>query len=229
MFLQEELRESAKYAKSRNLNGMKKFKGEELAPLIDYKIAYDCHKSSPVYFGSQNPKGLFPHFVNDVLNKGVRSQYFGQVLCTGSGAINRSEDGGHWCQYKNAAFWAGAIDKKRPFILLTDISWYYNKNNPNITKGTCNEILWLLDNGYTAVAHHNNPEYTLFIPPKESPKYSTINTYNQNNSFDQYRVASLIRNILQQRDSQKVKNQEDINARKNNETTYERRGKRMRQ
>lgn len=170
-----------------------------LAPLIDYQIAQDGDNTRFVYFGSLNSRGALPWFVQDVQQNGIDSPFYGCVLCTLSGAIDRSQDGNDWQPYKNKAFWAGAMDAHRHFYLITDIAWYYNKGNPDPFLGTCREILWLLDNGYAAHADPAYPKYTLFTP-LETPGILSILKYDcDDKKNESVRLACLIRNILKER------------------------------
>lgn len=169
----------------------------DLSKLIDYQIAQDADTSLPIFFGSQNPQGVFPYLVEDVRSKGVSSQYYNSVLCPLHGAIDRSGDGGIWEPYKNMAFWAGGMDANRSFILITNIAWYYNKGAPNPMSGTCREILWLMANGYTARPDPSNPVHTIFFPSPNPSIFSIISKGDQEEEMG--KLKGLIQNILQQR------------------------------
>ena len=49
-----------------------------------------------------------------------------------------------WSYEKNQAFWAGAIEKRRPLVLCSPYHMYHEASNTTI-----HEMLWLHDNGYT--------------------------------------------------------------------------------
>lgn len=91
-----------------------------------------------------------------------------------------------WDYEKNKAFWAGAMDKNRQFILLTDFDSYpgYDKKTGNRNKitGTMDEILWLQDNGYNFYPNPANPIQTLCDPP-EHPRIERI-IKNYRNGYD---------------------------------------------
>jgi len=91
-----------------------------------------------------------------------------------------------WDYEKNKAFWAGAIDKNRQFILLTDFDSYpgYNKKTGNKNKitGTMDEILWLEDNGYNFYPNPANLIQTLCEPPEHPRPEKIIKNYR--NGYD---------------------------------------------
>ncbi len=58
--------------------------------------------------------------------------------------INRNNLKEMWSYKKNQAFWAGAIEKRRPLVLCSPYHMYNQASNTTI-----HEMLWLHDNGYT--------------------------------------------------------------------------------
>lgn len=194
---------SQEYAEQHNFFSSSVISSHLLTPLIDYQIAYDMDPSFFIYFGSQNPNGYFSKLVDDVVQNGEQSPFFGTVLCPLSGAINRDADGGKWEYYKNQAFWAGGIDAHRAFYLLTDIAWYYKKGKPDPHSGTCQEILWLLDNGYTAFPDPKNPKATIFIPSSTPGILSIIQCIPEDYQNNADRLALLIESVLKARNQKR--------------------------
>ena len=197
----EEAAKSQQYAEDQSFFMEREISSPQLSSLIDYKIAQDRSASRFVYFGSQNPSGIFPNLVLDVISHGISSPFYGCVLCPISAETDRFADGNKWEPYKNKAFWAGAMDKQRFFYLLTDIAWYYNKGVPNPESGTCIEILWLLDNGYAAYPDPLYPKATIFVPPKNPGIFSMIKHNPEDNLQNTTRLRDLIQNILSTRNT----------------------------
>ncbi len=136
---------------------------EEFRNQFDFQLAKKS--KGPIYFGSLTELRLKGK-IDDVHAKGDRSIWFGQVLATGPNALWREFDGNRWTLDKNKAFWAGAIKERRRFMLLTDIRFYQKRDGSiDIGKGTCKELLWLLDCGYSFSPDRDDPTFTHVYPP----------------------------------------------------------------
>jgi hypothetical protein len=113
-----------------------------------------------------------------------------------------------WTYEKNQAFWAGAIEKKRRFLLTTDIIHYGRK-----LTGTVDEILWLQDNGYMFEPYKKDITQTLISPPANLNNLIIRDYGNgygkEGNAKDMMtRLGDIKKSILQQRESFAAKSEE---------------------
>lgn len=102
--------------------------------------------------------------------------------------INYNNMKEEWSYEKNMAFWAGAIEKRKPLVLCSPYFMYENVSNTTI-----HEMLWLHDNGYTfepmmTGATTSNSDYmnqikVIAIPPsfplEEETKVKIIDYRNE--------------------------------------------------
>jgi len=106
----------------------------------------------------------------DIDHYGKKSKYFGRVFYP---EIKNPVTGqrGKYTPQKNRAYWAGAINAGRTFVLRTSI-WRYSR-----LSGTVIEILWLKDNGYTFSFDPNNPTMMICTPPQNKNHDAIIRSY----------------------------------------------------
>lgn len=102
-----------------------------------------------------------------------------------------------WEYPKNQAFWAGAIDAGKSFLLLTPIDHY-----GGYISYTVHEMFWLEDNGYTFTPNSCNIQQTLAIPPNDLDQRSKIITdYLTEDYYDPKlvrRLSAIIASVKQQ-------------------------------
>lgn len=127
----------------------------------DYRGSEDSldaqRSTKTVIMGSA--QGLFGQCWQDVMERGLDSPFAGRVMCSESPL--RSDP--HWNLDKNRAFYGTAMEMNREFLLASDIRYYQTANIQK--KITIHEVLWLIDNGYTASVSEENPNFTVFSPP----------------------------------------------------------------
>lgn len=163
-------------------------------------------KTDVVYFGSRQQPPLEDQY-NDLEKNDISSPYYGNVFfperktreSQGQKGQGGRETG--WTYEKNAAFWAGAITKRRPMLLVTPIQNYTTA----IGKGTVDEIFWLLDNSYKCFPDPANVNQTWFIPLTEPQLESKLKEYRNGygqgiKKLDmQKRLATLRSEVVNQR------------------------------
>lgn len=136
---------------------------DQFSHLPDYTEAFNNAFKGEVYFGSIRHTNTLRDYRSDVLTNGIHSVYYAKILCP----ERRTVDGASWSYYKNKAFLAGIIDSQRSVKLLTDIDVY-----KRVGTGTIDEMLWLLDNGYTASPDTVNPEHTILFQLREESSWT---------------------------------------------------------
>jgi len=121
-----------------------------------YQLANRQPVGAPVYFGSKH--SVLSDYVNGIKQSGKASEWWWKVLFF----PNETAENKYYDYEANKAFWAGAIDKRRPMYLVSQTKYF--ANTWGHIGGTHNEILWFQDNGYKAYIDPNNSDWTLFIP-----------------------------------------------------------------
>lgn len=178
---------------------MGRFKTEDFKGEIDYEEGNSIKpedkkdERGPVYFGVRNRKNpgrdsikkcrilnrelkeneVLTTYYKDLEKSEKNSRYYGRVFYP-----ERRDDGDGkeiWTYKKNRAFWAGAIDAKKEFVLVTPIEHYQD----GFISGTVSEILWLHDNGYSFGPVKNNPFKTGIIPPERAKTNSFVKNYEK--------------------------------------------------
>lgn len=164
----------------------------------DYRNMYDFHLGSskpdfPVYFGSaKNVENIRKQIMDKLVNLDQQSyeecteKY--QILCSeakGRKAIDRKYNDPAPCEWtieKNEAFWAGAMRMNRTFVLTNSIENYFDNINEVISKksktsakGTVNELIWLMDNGYS----FRQDEENNLIAKRSASSFSDIKIDNK--------------------------------------------------
>jgi len=135
---------------------------------VDYQEGFNG--AGPVYMGAKDSRrsrqlgrnlgegeSLRPYYM-DIDRKGVNSVYHHCVLYPERRQVGAVRE--EWTYEKNQAFWAGAIDANREFILVTPIEHYAGSLGFAVK-----EMLWLVDNGYTFAPEEANLNRTRAIPP----------------------------------------------------------------
>ena len=125
-----------------------------------------------IFFGHSKDLDAFKR---DIDQNGTASRYYCRVLYP-------EWRGEAWTYEKNKAFWLGAINAGREFILISDI-------NDFKTKGRCtiDEVLWLKDNEYEFRPDYGsiNEEHTrIFFPLEISRRNPFIVHYNYGRGND---------------------------------------------
>lgn len=122
--------------------------------MTDYQEAQQGH--GPVYFG--------------------RRQHVNAPTRPLGSALYPERRGEQWDYEKNKAFFAGAINAQRSFILVSDIE----TETGALQNGyTCDEIRWLQDVGYTFTPDPNNIRQTVAQPPAVFHQQPSIRDYNK--------------------------------------------------
>ncbi len=132
-----------------------------------YQESYQPDCDLPIYMGPLNllyPPGCTVKFdENQVTYEGTLFKHGHQIFHP---ELKRER----WCPTINEAFWAGAIDSRRPFILINNINKYkmttFNKETGGIN-GTQRELFWLYHNGYTFKRLNQRCSHILCRPPAE--------------------------------------------------------------
>lgn len=161
----------------------------------DYQEAYQG--KGDIFFGSL--RGEFKKYRNDVVKNGEQSVFYGKVLCPER--VGRSDGEVEWKYYKNKAFWAGGIDQRRTFVLVSDIKFYMKNGRVDPNKGTCKELLWLFDNGYSFSPASDNVKTIARPDPRKRNfiirDYSLSNISEYKNAKE--KLEKLIVDVVQKR------------------------------
>ncbi|CAL7963473.1 hypothetical protein GAMM_40290 [Gammaproteobacteria bacterium] len=143
---------------------------------IDYKEAFANKGKGPIFIGHRPD---LAEYYNDIDKEGDSSMYYGCVLYPESPT---RKDGRKWTYEKNQAFWAGAIDSNRDFLLINNINDY------KMCGGTIDELLWLKDNGYEFSMNEDNtvlatPSVTIRSEEHIIINYSAMKTQDKIDKF----------------------------------------------
>ncbi|NNM60331.1 MAG: hypothetical protein HKM04_11030 [Legionellales bacterium] len=114
----------------------------------DYILAASKKKYN-VYMGSQDTPFIATKLTDLDSNK-EKSRYYGRICRPEIRIDNQTKQSEKWTLEKNAAFWAGAIDSQRIFLLATPIDCYLYNNKNKHGKLSCSqfELYWLHQAGY---------------------------------------------------------------------------------
>lgn len=150
----------------------------EFSEMSDYKAAHDA--AGYVYIGRVDD--LVKEVADVSLKKG-NSEYYGCVFCPDlhCGLPSKEErtkaDEREAYEY-NKAFFAGAIDARRSFVFVSELTEETGEIRPAIMAGyTGDELSWLKDNGYTFSPFPRNSSQTLATPPTNRQGIAYIRDY----------------------------------------------------
>lgn len=143
-------------------------------------------RASPRYsFGMKrniSPSECLQHYQQDLCKYGQDSKYYGSIYypCRADREYALNDP------VSNQAFWAGAMQVKKTFLLVTPIEHF------NYKTGTVFELLWLEDNGYKfSLYNHNNRNYIMISPPDRSEKNPEIVINDYEGCSDKYIIKRL--------------------------------------
>lgn len=164
--------------------------------------AIDELRSLPEYLEAYTAKGyIILGREKDTRPYRRSEKYIGRVL-------NPERRGDGWTIERNAAFWLGAIESQKDFLIVTDLkkikrrAWYGYDNQQFGIGGSVPELLWLEDNGYHFAPDMGSDYLSYAISPSRPHEVNITLQYNRGEDLQSQclRVEKIARQVLRARE-----------------------------